>query len=95
MPPVIICATMVRSSARSPAGRAVVVGSMRPGLKRAVQLNGTTGLCITKLDVLDGLPRVMLNIGYTMDGREVDILPYGADAVSRCEPVYEEFAGLE
>ena len=35
----------------------------------------------------------MLNIGYTMDGREVDILPYGADAVSRCEPVYEEFEG--
>ena len=63
------------------------------GLKRAVQLNGTTGLCITKLDVLDGLPRVMLNIGYKMDGREVDILPYGADAVSRCEPVYEEFEG--
>ena len=63
------------------------------GLKRAVQLNGTTGLCITKLDVLDGLPRVMLNIGYTMDGKEVDILPYGADAVSRCEPVYEEFPG--
>jgi len=43
--------------------------------------------------VLDGLPRVMLNIGYTMDGKEVDILPYGADAVGRCKPVYEEFAG--
>jgi len=63
------------------------------GLRRAVQLNGTTGLCITKLDVLDGLPAVRLGVGYRIDGREADILPYGADAVSRCEPVYEEFEG--
>jgi adenylosuccinate synthase len=63
------------------------------GLKRAVQLNGTTGLCITKLDVLDGLPTVRLGTGYRMDGKLADILPYGADAVGRCEPVYEEFAG--
>jgi adenylosuccinate synthase len=58
-----------------------------------VQLNGTSGLCITKLDVLDGLPVVRLGVGYRFDGREVDILPYGADAVGRCEPIYEEFAG--
>ena len=63
------------------------------GLRRAVQLNGTSGLCITKLDVLDGLPVVRLGVGYRFDGREVDILPYGADAVGRCEPIYEEFAG--
>ena len=63
------------------------------GLRRAVQLNGTTGLCITKLDVLDGLQTVRLGVGYRIDGREVDILPYGSDAVSRCEPVYEEFEG--
>jgi adenylosuccinate synthase len=63
------------------------------GLKRAVQLNGTTGLCITKLDVLDGLPTVRLNTGYRMDGESIDILPYGAEAVSRCEPVYEDFPG--
>ncbi len=63
------------------------------GLKRAVQLNGTTGLCITKLDVLDGLPTVRLNTGYRLDGESVDILPYGAEAVARCEPVYEDFPG--
>jgi adenylosuccinate synthase len=63
------------------------------GLRRAVQLNGTTGLCITKLDVLDGLPTVRLGVGYRFDGREVDILPYGADAVARCEPIYEDFPG--
>jgi adenylosuccinate synthase len=63
------------------------------GLRRAVQLNGTTGLCITKLDVLDGMPAVRLGVGYRFDGRDVDILPYGADAVGRCEPIYEEFPG--
>jgi adenylosuccinate synthase len=63
------------------------------GLKRAVQLNGTSGLCITKLDVLDGLPKVKLGTGYRIDGRQIDILPYGAEAVGRCEPVYEEFEG--
>ena len=63
------------------------------GLRRAVQLNGTTGLCITKLDVLDGLPVVKLGVGYRFEGRDVDILPYGADAVERCQPIYEEFSG--
>jgi adenylosuccinate synthase len=62
-------------------------------LRRSVQLNGTTGLCITKLDVLDGLPRVRLCTGYRMDQTVSDILPFGADDVARCEPVYEDFPG--
>jgi len=62
-------------------------------LRRSVQLNGVTGLCITKLDVLDGLPTVRLCTGYRYEGRAVDILPFGADAVARCEPVYQDFAG--
>jgi adenylosuccinate synthase len=62
-------------------------------LRRSVQLNGTTGLCITKLDVLDGLPTVRLCTGYRYRGSTTDILPYGADAVSQCEPVYEDFDG--
>jgi adenylosuccinate synthase len=62
-------------------------------LRRAVQLNGASGLCVTKLDVLDGLPTVRLCTGYRYEGRAVDILPFGADAVARCEPVYQDFAG--
>ncbi len=62
-------------------------------LKRAVQINGLTGLCITKLDVLDGLQTVRLCTGYRYEGRTTDILPYGADQVARCEPVYEDFPG--
>ncbi len=62
-------------------------------LRRSVQLNGTTGLCITKLDVLDGLPTVKLCTGYRVDGKQTELVPFGADAVARCEPVYEEFPG--
>jgi adenylosuccinate synthase len=62
-------------------------------LRRAVQVNGTTGLCITKLDVLDSLPAVKLCTGYRYRGSTTDILPYGAEEVARCEPVYEEFPG--
>ncbi len=63
-------------------------------LKRAVQLNGITGLCITKLDVLDGLDKVRVAVGYRIAGGGTrDILPVGAEALAICEPIYEELAG--
>ena len=62
-------------------------------LKRAALINGVTGHCITKLDVLDSLPEVKVCIGYRLDGRSVDILPLDADDVARCEPMYETFHG--
>ena len=60
-------------------------------LRRAVQINGLTGLAVMKLDVFDGMEKVKLAVGYKVDGQEVDLMPYGADAAARCEPVYEEF----
>ena len=62
-------------------------------LKRAVQLNGVTGLCITKLDVLDGLDTVRVAVGYKVNGEKRDILPVGAEALAICEPIYEELPG--
>jgi len=62
-------------------------------LKRSIQINGLTGLCITKLDVLDGIKTIRLCVGYKLDGKTLDVLPRGAEAVARCEPVYEDFAG--
>ena len=62
-------------------------------LKRSVQLNGITGLCITKLDVLDGLETVSLGIGYRIDGQFTELLPFGAAAVAKAEPVLEEMPG--
>jgi adenylosuccinate synthase len=62
-------------------------------LKRAVQLNGVTGLCITKLDVLDGLDTVRVAVGYKVNGETRDMLPVGAEALAICEPIYEDHAG--
>jgi adenylosuccinate synthase len=58
-------------------------------LKRSAQVNGLSGLCITKLDVLDGLKELKLCTGYELDGETIDILPMGADEIARCKPVYE------
>ena len=62
-------------------------------LKRSAQVNGLTGLCVTKLDVLDGLKEMQLCTGYVLDGETIDILPMGADDISRCVPVYETMPG--
>lgn len=62
-------------------------------LRRAVQVNSISGLCITKLDVLDGLESIRIGVGYRSEGRELDSLPIGAEALATCEPVYEEMPG--
>jgi adenylosuccinate synthase len=62
-------------------------------LKRSVRLNGISGLCITKLDVLDGLPTLKMGIGYEIDGEFCDVLPYGAAAVARAKPILEDMPG--
>lgn len=64
-----------------------------PALKRSAQINGVTGLCITKLDVLDGLPELKICTGYRLHGQVVDLLPMGADDVAGCEPVFETLPG--
>ncbi|MDE2387751.1 MAG: adenylosuccinate synthase [Betaproteobacteria bacterium] len=63
-------------------------------MKRSIQINGVTGLCITKLDVLDGVESLNLGVGYRLsDGSKSDILPVGADDLGSCEPIYEEMPG--
>ncbi|MEY3954466.1 MAG: hypothetical protein RLZZ397_1346 [Pseudomonadota bacterium] len=62
-------------------------------LKRSAQVNGLSGLCITKLDVLDGLSELKLCVGYELDGERIDILPLGADEIARCVPIYETLPG--
>ncbi len=62
-------------------------------LKRAIQINGVSGLCMMKLDVMDGMERVLLGVGYTINGEPCDILPYGAELLAQCEPVYEDMPG--
>ena len=62
-------------------------------LKRSIQINGVSGLCVTKLDVLDGMEKVCLGVGYRMNGANCDILPFGAEMLAECEPIYEEVPG--
>jgi len=64
-------------------------------LKRSIQLNGMSGMCITKLDVLDGAETLKICVGYDMDGSLSDILPVGAEELARCVPVYEEMPGWQ
>jgi adenylosuccinate synthase len=62
-------------------------------LKRSIQINGVSGLCVMKLDVLDGIEEMKICVGYKLDGQFTDILPVGADDLERCEPVYETMSG--
>ncbi len=62
-------------------------------LRRSARINGLTGLCITKLDVLDGIAELNICTGYELDGKRIDMLPIGADDVARCKPIYETLPG--
>jgi adenylosuccinate synthase len=62
-------------------------------LRRSARINGLTGLCITKLDVLDGLDELKICTGYKLHGQVLDMLPIGADEVTACEPIYETVPG--
>ncbi len=59
-------------------------------LRRARQMNSLSGLCITKLDVLDGLDTIRVCVGYRSQGELLLTPPVGAEAMASCEPVYEE-----
>ena len=62
-------------------------------LKRAVFTNSLTGLCMTKLDVLDGLESIRICTGYRLDGELLNSPPMLPDRYADCEPVYETLPG--
>ncbi len=62
-------------------------------LRRAMIINGISGQCVTKLDVLDGLPEILVCTGYELEGRSVEILPLDADEIAACRPVYQRLPG--
>ncbi len=62
-------------------------------LKRSIQINGVTGLCLTKLDVMDGMDEIKICTGYRVNGEELDIFPFGALNVEKCEAIYETVPG--
>ncbi|MSO43982.1 MAG: adenylosuccinate synthase [Thermoleophilia bacterium] len=65
-------------------------------LRYAVRLSGMTQLGLTKLDVLSGLPEVMLATAYrTRDGEEITDFPYHQSVFHTCTPVYETLPGWD
>jgi adenylosuccinate synthase len=62
-------------------------------LKRAAFTNSVAGLCVTKLDVLDGVPEIKICVGYRLDGNVIDTLPMLIERFGDCEPVYETVPG--
>ncbi len=64
-------------------------------LKRSLEINSVTGICITKLDVLDGLKTLKICVAYKLDGQEIVTPPVGADRFEECEPVFIEMPGWQ
>jgi adenylosuccinate synthase len=62
-------------------------------LKRSIQVNGVSGLCVTKLDVLDGMETLQIGVGYQTSSGDRNIFPNGAEELQGCTPVYEEMPG--
>lgn len=62
-------------------------------LKRSLIINSVTGICITKLDVLDGMDTIKIATAYKLNGRQLDAPPAGADLFGQCEPAYIDMPG--
>jgi adenylosuccinate synthase len=62
-------------------------------LRRSLQVCSVTGICITKLDVLDGMEKIRICVSYDLNGKEVDIPPVGADLFAQCKPNYIDMPG--
>ncbi len=64
-------------------------------LRRSAQINSLTGICLTKLDVLDELEYIDVCIAYELDGQRIEMPPLSAEDYRRCQPIYERLAGWQ
>ena len=64
-------------------------------LKRAVQINSISGLCLTKLDVLDNFAEIRICTGYELEGKIIDYIPQKLSDLQDCVPIYEDFPGWQ
>ena len=62
-------------------------------VRQSVALNGISGIALTKLDVLDGFPKLKVCTGYKLNGETLGYFPAGLKAQASLEPVYEELDG--
>jgi adenylosuccinate synthase len=61
----------------------------------SVQINGFTGIVLTRIDVLDSLPSIKICTGYKLNGKILDFYPTSLSVLAQCQPVYEEFPGWQ
>ncbi len=64
-------------------------------LRYSIRVNGISGLALTKLDVLTGLPYIKICIAYEYGGERLTEFPHNLDTLEDCVPVYEEVEGWE
>jgi adenylosuccinate synthase len=64
-------------------------------LRRSIVNSSVSGLCVTKLDVLDELEAIQICIGYQIDGKPISGLPIMVDRFAECRPIYEELPGWQ
>ena len=64
-------------------------------LKRSIRNSGITSLCVTKLDVLDGLSTIKICIGYELDEKRIDDFPLDVSLLDKCIPIYQDFSGWQ
>ena len=62
-------------------------------VRQTCATSGVKGIAFTKLDVLDGFETLKICVGYELDGKPLDYLPFAADQQARCVPIYEEMDG--
>ena len=62
-------------------------------LRYAIRVNGMTEICLTKLDVLDGLPSIKICVGYEIEGQLITEFPLDVDDFTSAKPIYEEHPG--
>jgi len=62
-------------------------------LRRSITHNSCSLLCVTKLDVLDGLDTIRVCVGYKIDGGVISTPPLLAEHFGDCQAVYEELPG--
>jgi adenylosuccinate synthase len=62
-------------------------------LRRSIINSSVSGLCVTKLDVLDGLETIRICVGYEIGGEPITGLPVLIDRFADCRPVYEDMPG--
>ena len=64
-------------------------------LRRSIVNSSVSGLCVTKLDVLDELETIQICVCYAIEGKQISGLPVVVDRFAECKPIYEEWAGWQ